>query len=260
MREFNDFEKAVITAFVEARGSNDILHLCAANHIMNTTDCYAIEWITEVGWERVVFYCKDKNASSSVVFGALDVLSLLKYLEENGYILITQKANAAQFPKQLYDRNKYKYENCQYWQKMGDGCWGIMNGCIRTIHSNMSLLMEKYANAIIYPTTELEQYVKRGFKTEDDVKFKMQQCATKRSIWVAIIIGLASLIATYVSTNAPITLNETQYNHIVESVKTKTEPKIVDAHIVNDTLDVNIKQSVRLNTRSHTHTLNIPTP
>ena len=190
MREFNDFEKAVITAFVEARGSNDILHLCAANHIMNTTDCYAIEWITEVGWERVVFYCKDKNASSSVVFGALDVLSLLKYLEENGYILITQKANAAQFPKQLYNPEKYIYKDGEYWIKMGENGLGVILGSKQLLYTDAALLLDKYANSIIYPTTELEQYVKRGFKTKDDVKFQKQQRAT----WAGILIALFSCI------------------------------------------------------------------
>ena len=258
MREFNDFEKAVITALVEARNTNNIANLCAENYIMGKTGCYAIEWISDVGYEKVEFFSEYKNATISVIFEGLDVLSLLKYLEDNGYILVTQKANVKQLPKQLYNHNKYTYEDGTYWIKMGENCKGAIMGSKQLLHTDAALLLDRFANAIIYPTTELELYVRRGFKTEDDVKFKMQQRATKRSIWVAIIIGLASLIATYVSTNAPITLNETQYNHIVESVKTKTEPKIVDAHIVNDTLDVNIKQSVRLNTRSHT--LNIPTP
>lgn len=265
MREFNDFEKAVITALVNARHSNDIVKLCAANYIMDATGCYAIEWVTDTGNEKIEFYCKDKDAPMSVMFGALDILSLLKYLEDNGYILVTQKANAKLLPKQLYSHKKYIYEDGKYWIKMGENCKGAILGSKQLLFTDAALLLDRYANAIIYPTTELELYVKRGFKTEDDVKFEAQQSIaerslkiTKKSVWVAIAIGLASLIATYVSVKAPITINEPQYNRIIESVRMNTTPKIVDVQIVNDTLDVNIKESVRLNTRSHI--TNMPKP
>lgn len=265
MREFNDFEKAVITALVNARHSNDIVKLCAANYIMDATGCYAIEWITEVGSEKVEYYSKDKNAPISVIFGGLDVLSLLKYLDDSGYILVMQKTNASRLPKQLYNHTKYKYEYERYWRKMGENSWAVMDGYRRDFFADIALLLDRYANSIIYPTTELEQYVKRGFKTEDDVKFEAQQSIaerslliTQKSVWVAIAIGLASLIATYVSVKAPITINEPQYNRIIESVRMNTTPKIVDVQIVNDTLDVNIKESVRLNTRSHI--TNMPNP
>lgn len=256
MREFNDFEKAVITAFVEARKTKDILNLCVANYIMDATGCYAIEWITDTGYEKIEFYCKDKNAPMSVMFGALDILSLLKYLEDNGYMLVTQKANAKQLPKQLYNHKKYIYEDGEYWIKMGENCKGAILGSKQFLFTDAALLLDRYANAIIYPTTELELYVKRGFKTEDDVKFKKQQCIS----WIGIIIALFSSIYAIYQSTQPTKIDSTQLNQIEAIIKeSKTDiPNIVDVQIVNDTLDVNIKKSVRLNTRSHI--TNIPTP
>lgn len=265
MREFNDFEKAVITTLVEARHSNDILNLCAANYIMDATGCYAIEWVTDIGNEKIEFYCKDKDAPMSVMFGALDILSLLKYLEDNGYILVTQKANALQCPKQLYSHKKYIYEDGVYWIKMGENCKGAILGSKQLLYTDAALLLDRYANSIIYPTTELEQYVNRGFKTQDDIKFEAQQNDTKQSIriarwgiFIAIILGLLGLIATYLSIKTPITINQEQYNSIIENVKLNTIPETINAKITNDTLDVNIKESIRINTRSHI--TNLPKP
>ena len=67
MREFNDYEKTIITSLVEAEHTNDIVNLCVENYIMKATGCYAIEWITDVGFEKVDFYCKDKNTQISII-------------------------------------------------------------------------------------------------------------------------------------------------------------------------------------------------
>lgn len=203
MRGFNDIEKKVITALVEARSTKDILSLSAKNYILDSTDCYAIEWVTDVGYEKVEFYFMDKNAPMSVLFGALDILSLLKYLEDNGYILVTQIANASQQPKQLYCSKKYIYKDGAYWKKGDENGNVKIQGGLRILHTDAALVLDRYANAIIYPTTELELYVKRGFKTEDDVRFEAQQSIAERSltiakisVLVAVVIGLASLIVT----------------------------------------------------------------
>ena len=255
MREFNDYEKKVITSLVEAGRTKDIVNLCVANYIMKATGCYAIEWITNTGFEKVDFYCKDKDTQISVIFGGLDILSLLKYLEDNGYILVMQKANAIQLPKQLYRRKEYIYEDGTYWINMGNGCKGAVLGSKQTLYTNVALLLDKYAHAIIYPTTELEQYVKRKFKTKEDIKFRKQQHIS----WIGIIIALLSSIYAIYQSTLPITIDDIQFNQIVENIKeSKTEmPNIVDVQIVNDTLGVNIKESVRLDIRSHI--TNIPT-
>lgn len=255
MRKFNDFEKMVITELVEAGRTKDIANLFVANYIMKATGCYAIEWIIDAGFEKVDFYCKDKDTQISVIFGGLDILSLLKYLEDNGCILVMQKANATQLPKQIYSRKEYIYEDGIYWINMGNDCKGAVLGNKQTLYTNVALLFDRYAHAIIYPTTELEQYVKRGFETEDDIKFKKQ----KHISWISIFIALFSSIYAIYQSTLPIKIDDIQLNQIVEDIKeSKTEiPNIVDVQIVNDTLDVNIKESVRLNTRSHI--TNMPT-
>lgn len=239
MRGFNDIEKKVITALVEARSTKDILSLSAKNYILDSTDCYAIEWVTDVGYEKVEFYFMDKNAPMSVLFGALDILSLLKYLEDNGYILVTQIANASQQPKQLYCSKKHIYKDGAYWIKGDENGNEKIQGRQRILYTDAALLLDRYANAIIYPTTELELYVKRGFKTEDDVKFNKQRWIS----WIGIGIALfSSIFAIYQSTQ-PTKIDGNQLNQIEAIVKeSKAEfPKTVDAQIVSDTLGVYAK-------------------
>lgn len=256
MREFNDFEKAVITALVEARHSNDIVNLCAANYIMDATGCYAIEWNTKVSYEKAVFFCKDTDAPISVIFGGLDVLSLFKYLEDNGYLLVMQQSNISSDPYRLYSKKKYTYENGVYWHKMEGNSKAVILGSEQILNTDVALLLDKYAHSIVYPTTELELYVKRGFKTQEDVKFRKEQIIS----WIGIIIALVSSIYAVCQSTQPIKIADNQLNQIEAIIKeSKTDiPNIVDVQIVNDTLDVNIKESVRLNTRSHI--TNMPKP
>ena len=256
MREFNNFEKAVITALVEARHSNDIVNLCAANYIMDATGCYAIEWNTKVSYEKAVFFCKDTDAPISVIFGGLDVLSLFKYLEDNGYLLVMQQSNISSDPYRLYSKKKYTYENGVYWQKMEGNSKAVILGSEQILNTDVALLLDKYAHSIVYPTTELELYVKRGFKTQEDVKFRKEQIIS----WIGIIIALVSSIYSIYQSTMPTTINKDQFEKIETVVKdAKTEiPSVVDVQIVNDTLDVNIKESIRINTRSHI--TNIPKP
>lgn len=246
MREFNDYEKTIITSLVEAEHTNDIVNLCVENYIMKATGCYAIEWITDVGFEKVDFYCKDKNTQISVIFSGLDILSLLKYLEDNGYILVMQKANVTQLPKQLYSRKEYIYEDGTYWINMGNGCKGAVLGNKQTLYTNVALLFDRYAHAIIYPTTELEQYVKRGFKTQDDEKFEKEHIAT----WVGIIIALLSSIYAIYQTTLPTTIDNEQLKQIETIIKETEIPNIIDVKVLNDTIDVSIKESIKINTES----------
>ena len=246
MREFNDYEKTIITSLVEAEHTNDIVNLCVENYIMKATGCYAIEWITDVGFEKVDFYCKDKNTQISVIFNGLDILSLLKYLEDNGYILVMQKANVTQLPKQLYSHKEYIYEDGTYWINMGNGCKGAVLGNKQTLYTNVALLFDRYAHAIIYPTTELEQYVKRGFKTQDDEKFEKEHIAT----WVGIIIALLSSIYAIYQTTLPTTIDNEQLKQIETIIKETEIPNIIDVKVLNDTIDVSIKESIKINTES----------
>ncbi len=256
MREFNDFEKAVITALVEARHSNDIVKLCAADYIMDATGCYAIEWNTNVGNEQARFFCKDIDAPLSVILGGLDVLSLLKYLEDNGYILVMQQTNLSSDRYRLYSRKKYTYKDGKYLSKIAHDVRGYIGGSEQKLNTDVALLLDKYAHSIIYPTTELEMYVKRDFKTQEDVKFRKGQIAS----WIGIIIALVSSIYSIYQSTLPTTIDRDQFKKIETAIKdTKTEiPSVVDVQIVNDTLDVNIKESIRINTRSHI--TNIPKP
>lgn len=235
MREFNNSEKAIITKLIEARVTNCISQLSVSDLFMGAASCYAIEWITEAGCEKVELYYKDDSAPRSSLFSVLDVLSLLKYLEENGYILIIQKANATQLPRQLYNQAKYKYEDYRYFQKNNTGGWVDIDRRVQVLYSTMSLLMDKYAHAIIYPTTELEMYVNRGFKTEVDVRSIKEHIAT----WISLIVALITGIFSIYQSTLPITIDRNQFNKI-ETIKNKIETRessISNVKIINDTLD-----------------------
>lgn len=68
-------------------------------------------------------------------------------------------------------------------------CWD----CNETIKPIQDKLFCSY-----YVSEDLKDLVKNNFKSEEDVRFHKQQIATWISIWIAIIIGLASIIISIV--------------------------------------------------------------
>lgn len=257
MREFNNFEKDVISALVNAKQSYDLLGLFAAKPIMETTgECYAIEWSLEDGDKQVSFYCKEEQSPISITFNHIAIVSLLKCLEDNGLVVVSRKSHNSE-PNRIYNHNKYSYESGVYWEKGVNESKYAMSGSKQTIHTDIAMLFDRYANAIILPTTELVMYVKNKFKTKEDIKFRNGQIAT----WSSIAIALFSSIWSVCQSTKPININEHQFNHIVSTIEEHAQhlvSDIVPVQVVNDTLNVNIKESVRINTRSHI--TNLPKP
>lgn len=58
--------------------------------------------------------------------------------------------------------------------------------------------LEKQLFSAYHVSQELKDLVKNDFKSEEDMRFHKQQVATWISIWIAIVIGLASIIISIV--------------------------------------------------------------
>ena len=198
MKEYNEIENAVIKALIDARRQKNTKNLCASRliiDIMDVNKCFAVEWDTTASKENVTFYCQGYDVPKSIVLYGLEIISFLKYLENNEYIIMSHLTNTHK--KAIYDSKKYMYKFGYYWGNMQNNQWAYMVGCKHTLHTDSALLFDEYANTMIYPTNKLELFYKRGFRTRDDIRFQKQQCAT----WIGILITiLASLNITDVAT------------------------------------------------------------
>lgn len=64
--------------------------------------------------------------------------------------------------------------------------------------TQMVIPLEKHLFSAYHVSQELKDLVKNNFKSEEDLRFHKQQIATWTSIWIAIVIGLASIIISIV--------------------------------------------------------------
>lgn len=224
MREFSTKEKEIIKNLVDARDSEKLKNLLASKYFYNRMSCHAIEWDSSKGNEKVVFYNANEKPTISEELDALDILTLFEYLEKNGYVLVMEQSNCKD--NRLYDHTKYEYKFGSYLEKGG------MSDISKTksiFHSKVAKLFEKYSNSYLYPTTELKDYVDRGFKTKHDCEFKSQQKVAIISIIVAIIVCIITMFVNCHCSKQATKLDVMQYENLIKSINySATNENLID--------------------------------
>lgn len=226
MRHFSEQEQQVIRQIVESMRNGDFSNFCLDSVIYECVDCFAIEWKTsDYDYEIKVLYT-DSHNSHTIIRQLLDILCLIKYLEDNGLVLMS-KISTGSSKKQLYDTGKYERDEDGYKLIISKEPIKLGNMLISnraefihdesSIHIDLSLLFDRYVHSIIYPTYELQEYVDNGFKTPEDKKYENQRCLTWIGIITAIIIGVGGMILSCCN---PAKLNKRQYQHLIETIQT----------------------------------------
>lgn len=216
----------MIRQIVEFMRNGDFSNFCLDSVIYECVDCFAIEWKTsDSDYEIKVLYT-DSHNSHTIIRQLLDILCLIKYLEDNGLVLIS-KINTDSNEKQLYDAEMYERDKDGYKLIISKEPIKLVNMLISnraefihdesSIHIDLSLLFDRYVHSIIYPTYELQEYVDNGFKTPEDTKYENQRCLTWIGIITAIIIGVGGMILSCCNSTK---LNKRQYQHLIEAIQT----------------------------------------
>lgn len=168
----------------------------------------------------------------------ISVLSLLRHLEQEGYIyclypadkddLLFSQSEDVHIAK---DGSSYRYtfnggsiemDNDEYLMKDNSGAI-VMKGT--ALSEALSTDCRRFLGAIIYPTYQLKELVKNEYKQEEIVQYEKQLGYARKSLYVSWSAFLVSVIAVFI--NVPIsnlfgysTINSRQFE-VVHRVSTE---------------------------------------
>lgn len=218
MRNFNESEKKVLTQIVEQRHQSTIQKLIQATLFSLLEDSpdkpeVGIEFDTKTEIVKVYLEidpdllnnfnptCKLNLSEqpskirlkyatkiTSVLKFIVSILSVIDYLEKNHLVYLYEMA-----PRQAFDplviNRKYKDELLSFWQE---------------IHLDKRNHVFETLLKTIFPTPELEEFVKNGFKDREQLQHEENVTVQRDSLNAAYKLGTYSIIVAVLSVVAAV--------------------------------------------------------
>lgn len=213
--------------------NESVQDLILANLLFEFCDTYCIGWDKDFSKLRVVF---SQNYSWMTVRSKiLDFVVLVQYLEKNNYIGLFSSS----FTDDSFVYNKSKYEvigefpNILIFEKgkqaaikfqsedlsFSDNCTFNVKTHVpgKMVEENIKLgkILLDLINSTYHPTQTLKAFVKNGFKTKEDIRYKCAQRTSWIAIGVSLLIGIASLFQNCHSSR----ISESQHLEILDSLR-----------------------------------------
>jgi hypothetical protein len=168
---------------------------------------------------------KASNIASLGYNDVIQIVSFTKQLEDENYLISTNDFSKAELPTISAISEVEDNENKVF---------------IVVNDSKFSDLIEKYHYCNLVPTSALIDLFNNDYKTPEDIRFEKSQKTSAKSIYVAIGIGLASLVATFATSTC--SLNKKDLGNVEESLYEN------NSHIMNieeslDSIKVNMNKS-----------------
>ena len=210
MIEFNDFEKRILERMVNHVLDQDSI---IARLMFEFCNVYCIGWDKETNSLRVA--CHPDRDWASVRNDILDFIVLVQYLEANSYIGLF----SSDFTEENLVYNKGKYEidgefpNLTIFEKakrinvhfntnqiLFDGKDMLFEakthipGIMFEGNIKLGEILKRLFNSTYHPTQTLKEFVKNGFQTKEDIRFKKQQRASWAAIIVALLVGIGGIV------------------------------------------------------------------
>lgn len=257
MREFTTSEKEFIKRIVKIhreKGIDSMPELQVAKLLRNDLAFFALKWETKPKPQVTIYKPKGDEYSDQntelLYFQIADYIYFIEELLELGFIKLQSiPSNNQENFTILYDRAKYKYDtegdqflttkhNWEFLGKKYEG-YGVISleGC-RAFHTDFAYDLEKCGLAIIYPLPLAEEYVDNGCKSLEKRQFDQQLDEAKKSVYwsrAAFVVSCATVILTlifhYCDRNSQQTINESQVEEIISTIKDSEQASSID--IVN---------------------------
>jgi cell division protein FtsL len=255
MRKFSEFEENIIKKMVAA---TEIRELSLAKLIDENSPAIALEWNLEKP-SFTVFYRSFNGTENELFFQIQEIISLLKYLEDERYIYLSHRPGFVK-DNRLYNTKKYgRDDNGEYHFLMGNGAKGKIKDWRRfEFFNDFGSSVQQFANGFFYASNALRDLVENDFKTPEQRRFEKQLKDTntkheeamgkardqvKYSRWAfygSIAAFLSSLLFGIIQMCSDTTINKSQIEQIKQSIEQKTLPEVFKTEITNDTLTTKV--------------------
>lgn len=249
MRELSDKEKNILKQLVTLKKEGKLLELQSCKFLKKELTCFALRWQTKPNVQLTIYANPEqehpKDEVPQTYFDVADFVYFIKELHSNNFIELQTlqsknlEDNTEDDSLMLYDRDTYDYnrDSDEFWTKkteaefMGKKC--VMSGIAyiknkSIVYLDIVHLLNKYANAIIYPLPRLEDFVKNDFKTVEQRRFDKQTCLTWISIAAAFFIGIISPFISNILSDKNTESKETDIEQLktIDIVESSISPQI----------------------------------
>lgn len=177
----------------------------------------------------------DEKKQFEVFWLLTELISLLRELENKHLIYVI--CQAEDHFSEFYYQGKNDYRTTQINSVIkisnSDTLHEEKNG-LHSVYKNDNLILSgvigpfaiyddliHFLNSIVYPTSGLKKYIKRGFKSEESYLSTRANRISKISIFVAVFIALVSpFISVWWSNKYGVSrIDETQYQRFIKSIE-----------------------------------------
>lgn len=193
MRSFSTFEKEILRYLAttdEFVTMQLIYKFCGAT---------IIEWNEKHTEIRLYGNEGEERATRQNLF---DVIALLSYLEKEGIIFVSSAP--LNKDRLIYNRktlNLQKRDDGYYdvWTKLGaikeqPNISAYLDNAILKERSGLGETLDYYANSTYHVTETLRDFVRKDFKTEEQVRFRKSYIQNWIAIGIAFFVGISSII------------------------------------------------------------------
>lgn len=192
MRPFTLAEKKIIKQLAGASNPEDFALI---RYIDENMEIRALEWDYE--YKTLILILDDIKEGFSKFNQLCEILFLLKYLEDNRFInLYGFNTN---LDCKVYNRRKYKYMEGNYYLQRENGTVAGFLDSKFISYSDLGKLLERYSYSLFYVSEALRALVQNDFKTEEQIQFEKNYELSKKSLRLAYLIGIATLIIGLIS-------------------------------------------------------------
>lgn len=216
MRDFSEFEKDIIKRIVseyDNRGFSISVDIIIQE--MEKVDIIAIEW--DESYTYANFYGNNDGKSCTKV---IDVISLLKFLEENRFINLHMRDLDVNYS--LFSHERYTKSGELYWRRDGSVNTLITSyNNFTKMHTNIGREIQQISKGVIYVSFALEDLVKNNFKTIEQkqlIEAKRQTSYSRRALCASLVALALSLVSTIITTCTDTKIDSIQFNQIKQSI------------------------------------------
>lgn len=225
MRDFSKFEKNIIKRIVSECNAGEIAS--SVNIIIDEigkVNIAAIEW--DNTYTFVKFHGIENDNSYAKV---LDIIFLLKYLEENRYIYSHLKEGTN---SNFICASKFVKHGNYYIPKNNLSIEGVAIGNYLSINSDIGKEIEERSKKLIHPSYTLIDLVLKDLKTPEQREFeiqldeaKKQTSYSQKALLVALVALALSLVSTIFTTCTNTKIDNKQFNQIIQSIEKQSHQK-----------------------------------
>lgn len=223
MRDFSEFEKDIIKRIVsECDNEGFSISVDIIIQEMEKVDIIAIEW--DKSYTYANFY---GNIDAKSCTKVIDVIFLLKFLEENRFINVQMRDLDENYS--LFSHERYTKRNESYWRR--DGSTYMLNTSytnFTNLHTNIGREIQQISKGVIYVSFALEDLVKNNFKTIEQkqlIEAKRQTRYSRGALYASLIALIVSLVSTIFTTCTNTKIDNKQFNQIIQSIEKQSHQK-----------------------------------